>query len=63
MILIDIRNPGEAELGRIPGAVNIPLAQLRNRLGVADRQADRRALRGRLALQCGRLAVEGRGFR
>lgn len=32
MILIDIRNPGEVELGRIPGAVNIPLAQLRNRL-------------------------------
>ena len=32
VILIDIRNPGEVELGRIPGAVNIPLAQLRNRL-------------------------------
>ena len=32
MILIDIRNPGEVELGGIPGAVNIPLAQLRNRL-------------------------------
>jgi rhodanese-related sulfurtransferase len=25
VILIDIRNPGEVELGRIPGAVNIPL--------------------------------------
>jgi rhodanese-related sulfurtransferase len=32
VILIDIRNPGEVELGRIPGSVNIPLAQLRNRL-------------------------------
>ena len=29
---VDIRNPGEVELGGIPGAVNIPLAQLRNRL-------------------------------
>jgi rhodanese-related sulfurtransferase len=32
VILVDIRNPGEVEQGRIPGAVNIPLAQLRNRL-------------------------------
>ena len=33
VILVDIRNPGERELGRIPGAVQIPLAQLRARLG------------------------------
>lgn len=32
VVLIDIRNPGEVELGRIPGSVHIPLAQLRNRL-------------------------------
>ena len=32
VVLIDIRNPGEVELGRIPSSVNIPLAQLRNRL-------------------------------
>jgi hydroxyacylglutathione hydrolase len=31
VILIDIRNPGEVELGRIPGSVHIPLAQLRSR--------------------------------
>ncbi|MGI9206937.1 MAG: MBL fold metallo-hydrolase [Rhodococcus sp. (in: high G+C Gram-positive bacteria)] len=31
--LVDIRNPGERELGTIPGAVPIPLAQLRTRLG------------------------------
>ncbi|MEN4473913.1 MBL fold metallo-hydrolase [Mycolicibacterium cosmeticum] len=31
-ILIDIRNPGELERGSIPGAVHIPLAQLRARL-------------------------------
>jgi hydroxyacylglutathione hydrolase len=31
-ILIDIRNPGERESGNIPGAVHIPLAQLRIRL-------------------------------
>ncbi|GAT06892.1 MBL fold metallo-hydrolase [Mycolicibacterium novocastrense] len=30
--LIDIRNPGELETGTIPGAIHIPLAQLRNRL-------------------------------
>ena len=30
--LIDIRNPGERELGTIPGAIAIPLAQLRTRL-------------------------------
>ncbi|WP_161997180.1 rhodanese-like domain-containing protein [Rhodococcus sp. YH1] len=31
--LVDIRNPGEREFGVIPGAVPIPLAQLRTRLG------------------------------
>lgn len=31
--LIDIRNPGELDVGVIPGAVHIPLAQLRARLG------------------------------
>lgn len=30
--LVDIRNPGEREFGVIPGAVPIPLAQLRTRL-------------------------------
>ena len=30
--LVDIRNPGEREFGTIPGAVPIPLAQLRARL-------------------------------
>jgi len=32
VILIDIRNPGEVDQGSIPGAVHIPLAQLRARL-------------------------------
>jgi glyoxylase-like metal-dependent hydrolase (beta-lactamase superfamily II)/rhodanese-related sulfurtransferase len=31
--LIDIRNPGERERGAIAGALHIPLAQLRSRLG------------------------------
>jgi glyoxylase-like metal-dependent hydrolase (beta-lactamase superfamily II)/rhodanese-related sulfurtransferase len=31
--LIDVRNPGERERGAIAGALNIPLAQLRSRLG------------------------------
>ena len=39
MTLIDIRNPGEREAGTIPGAVPIPLAQLRTRL--ADVPADK----------------------
>lgn len=30
--LVDIRNPGERELGTIPGSIPIPLAQLRTRL-------------------------------
>jgi hydroxyacylglutathione hydrolase len=32
VILIDIRNPGELASGTIPGAIHIPLAQLRARL-------------------------------
>jgi len=32
VLLIDIRNPGEVDQGSIPGAVHIPLAQLRARL-------------------------------
>src|SRR6516165_9717604 len=31
--LIDVRNPGECERGAIAGALHIPLAQLRSRLG------------------------------
>ncbi|KUI15878.1 sulfurtransferase [Mycolicibacterium acapulense] len=31
--LIDIRNLGEREAGAIPGSIQIPLAQLRNRMG------------------------------
>lgn len=32
VLLVDIRNQGEVERGRIPGSVHIPLAQLRSRL-------------------------------
>jgi glyoxylase-like metal-dependent hydrolase (beta-lactamase superfamily II) len=32
VVLVDIRNPGEVEQGRIPGSIHIPLAQLRARL-------------------------------
>jgi len=31
--LLDVRNPEESRAGSIPGAVNIPLGQLRKRLG------------------------------
>ncbi|GFG55553.1 hypothetical protein MAGR_69940 [Mycolicibacterium agri] len=30
--LVDVRNPGEVERGAIPGAIHIPLAQLRSRI-------------------------------
>jgi hydroxyacylglutathione hydrolase len=34
--LIDVRNPGEVSEGQVPGAVPIPLGQLRARLGELD---------------------------
>ena len=35
--IVDVRNPGEAAAGMIPGAVNIPVNQLPDRLGELDR--------------------------
>lgn len=35
-LLVDVREPGEYELGHIEGAVNIPLGELRNRIGELD---------------------------
>lgn len=35
--LVDVRNPDEVAAGTLPGAVNIPLPQLRARLGELDR--------------------------
>ncbi len=37
--LVDVRNPGETALGTIPGALLIPLAQLRARAGELDSSA------------------------
>ena len=34
--IVDVRNPGEAAAGMIPGATNIPVGQLPNRLGELD---------------------------
>jgi hydroxyacylglutathione hydrolase len=34
--IVDVRNPGEVEAGAIPGAVNIPVAQLTGRLDELD---------------------------
>lgn len=34
--IVDVRNPGEAEAGMVPGAVNIPVGQLPDRLGELD---------------------------
>ena len=36
--LLDVRQPGEYEKARIPGAKLIPLPQLSNRLGELDRE-------------------------
>mmetsp|Transcript_14898 Transcript_14898/g.38038 ORF Transcript_14898/g.38038 Transcript_14898/m.38038 type:complete len:365 (-) Transcript_14898:407-1501(-) len=35
--LVDVRNPGEVEKGAVPGMVNIPLPELRKRLGELDK--------------------------
>lgn len=37
--IVDVRNPGEAAAGMIPGAVNIPVGQLPDRVGELDAQA------------------------
>lgn len=34
--IVDVRNPGEADAGTIPGAVNIPVGQLPTRIGELD---------------------------
>ncbi len=62
--VIDIRNPGELEQGSIPGATSHAAGAAAHpiRRG-AHRQADRRALRRRLALQRRSLAAAGAGFR
>lgn len=36
-IIIDVREPSEVALARIPGAINIPLSQLKNRLIELDK--------------------------
>ena len=39
-MIIDVREPGEFAGGRVPGAINIPLGQLRERAGKLDPQAE-----------------------
>ena len=38
MVLLDVRTPGDYAEFRIPGAVNIPLDELRSRLGELERE-------------------------
>ncbi len=52
--LLDVRTPGEVEAGTIPGAVNVPIDELRERLGELPRDKETLAfcqvgLRGYLA--------------
>ncbi len=39
-VLLDVRNPEEVESGTIPGATNIPLGQLRGKLGGLDKERE-----------------------
>ena len=62
--LVDVRTPEEYSLGTIDGAVNIPLDDLRGRLGEIDRDSDvivfcAVGLRGYLAQRI----LLGRGYR
>lgn len=64
MCLVDVRTPEEYSLGTIDGAVNIPLDDLRRRLGEIDRDSDvivfcAVGLRGYLAQRI----LLGRGYR
>jgi peroxiredoxin family protein/rhodanese-related sulfurtransferase/TusA-related sulfurtransferase len=38
--IVDVREPEENELGKIPGSINIPLGQLRNQLDKLDRSKE-----------------------
>ena len=49
--VLDVREPEEHELGAIPGALNIPLGELRRRLGELDR--------GRLIVTCCQVGLRG----
>lgn len=40
VVLLDVREPGEFAGGRVPGAINIPLGQLRERAGKLDPEAE-----------------------
>ena len=49
-LLLDVRTPSEFTAGAMPGAVNVPLDELRRRAGgTAPRSPDRRLLPGRTA--------------
>ncbi len=40
-VVLDVRNPAELErIGRIPGSINIPLDELRGRIGELDKQKE-----------------------
>jgi adenylyltransferase/sulfurtransferase len=40
VLLVDVRDPHELEIARIPGSVNIPLGRFRDRFSELDRDAD-----------------------
>ena len=50
-LVLDVREPSEAANGKIPGSVNIPLGQLRSRLGELDKS--------RLIVACCQVGLRG----
>ena len=72
LFLLDVRTPAEFAAGHIPGAVNVPVDELRNRLGELPRDRDSAAycqvgqrgyLATRVLLQAGfRAANVGGGY-
>lgn len=63
-VLLDVRTPAEVAVGTIPGAVNIPLQDLRNRIGEIPRDKEvlvfcQVGLRGYLACR----ALRQKGFK
>jgi rhodanese-related sulfurtransferase len=39
-VVLDVREPDEFEAGHVPGAINLPLSQLRSRHGELPRERD-----------------------
>ena len=63
-VLLDVREPWELDIARLPGTVDVPMAQLADRIGELDPQRAVVVLcrSGSRSLAVARF-LEGRGFR